>query len=204
MIAHVKGTLTVKTVNSVVVDVGGVGYEVFIPVSTYYSRPEPGQPIELKTLTFVRDDAIEIYGFFTMRERELFQMLITVSGIGPKLARNILSGRPPEELVGAIRGGEVETLKSLPGVGKKTAERLVLELREKVDTLAEWAGTEAATTGGDAAVHDDLVSALRNLGYRPQSAKEAARTAAAELNGEGAGDGASFDELLKAALRNLS
>ena len=133
MIAHLRGTLLVKHPNMVVVDVNGVGYEVAIPVSAFSSLPDKGQPVELHIHTHVREDALALFGFLTAADKTLFEKLITVSGIGPKLAITTLSGLTAPDLVNAIRSGAIEQLVRIPGVGKKTAERMVLELRDKLD-----------------------------------------------------------------------
>jgi len=132
MIAHIKGKIIYKSPESVVVDVSGVGYEVYIPLSTYYKLPDTEEYISLNTYTHIREDALQLYGFLTQREKEIFQLLISVSGVGPKLARNILSGIPAEDLISAISSGDIARLRSIPGVGGKTAERLVLELKDKM------------------------------------------------------------------------
>jgi Holliday junction DNA helicase RuvA len=195
MIAHINGKLILKTSGYVVIDVGGIGYEVFIPLSTYYKLPGLNETVALKTHTFIKDDSIQLYGFLSHKERELFQMLIGVMGIGPKLARNILSGMSPDALVSSIAGGDLVNLKTLPGVGKKTAERLILELKDSVRAMAEFKSGEAVLSG----LHNDVISALNNLGYKPAQAKEALNMARADSS-----DGAGFEELFKAALKVLS
>jgi Holliday junction DNA helicase RuvA len=195
MIAQVSGKLVQKTTGSVVIDVGGVGYEVFIPLSTYYKLPEPNETITLKTHTFVKEDSIQLYGFFSQHERELFQMLIGVAGVGPKLACNILSGMSSEALISSIAGGDLASLKAMPGVGKKTAERVIVELKDTVRTIAEF----HPGTGIEQGLHDDVVSALNNIGYRTAQAKQALSRAKQELP-----EGAGFEELFKSALKKLS
>lgn len=195
MIGHLRGVVLAKSPERVLLEVGGVGYEVHIPVSTYYEldRLGDGAAASLHVHTHLREDAISLYGFWTETEKHLFERLIGVSGIGPRLARVILSGMPPADLIRAIAGGDLVRLSSVPGVGKKTAERLVLELRDKVRELA--AAPEAVAAGpGD----EDLVSALVNLGYKRPQAERAvieARRAAPE---------ADFSDLLRASLKKLS
>ena len=195
MIGHLRGVVLAKSPERVLLEVGGVGYEVHIPVSTYYEldRLGDGAAAALHVHTHLREDAISLYGFWTETEKHLFERLIGVSGIGPRLARAILSGMPPADLIRAIAGGDLVRLSSVPGVGKKTAERLVLELRDKVRELA--AAPEAVAAGpGD----EDLVSALVNLGYKRPQAERAvieARRAAPE---------ADFSDLLRASLKKLS
>jgi Holliday junction DNA helicase RuvA len=198
MIAQINGKLLSKRPGSVTIEVNGVGYEVNIPLSTYYKLPEPDQPVTLMTHTAIRDDSIQLYGFLRAEERELFYMLKGVSGIGPRLALNILSGMPVEDLIQAISASDLARLNALPGVGKKTAERLILELKDMVSVIAVpsgGGGVEAGVSGLD----DDVLSALTNLGYKSARAREAVRKAMAD-----AGEGAGFEELLKAALKILS
>lgn len=196
MIGHLKGTVIAKSPERVLLEVGGVGYEVHIPVSTYYEldRLAAGAAASLHVHTHLREDAISLYGFWTETEKRLFERLIGVSGIGPRLARVILSGMPPADLVRAIAGGDLARLSGIPGVGKKTAERMVLELRDKVRELAAEPEAVAAAGPGD----EDLVSALVNLGYKRPLAERAvieARRAAPE---------ADFSDLLRASLKRLS
>ncbi len=196
MIGHLKGTVIAKSPERVLLEVGGVGYEVHIPVSTYYEldRLGDGAAASLHVHTHLREDAISLYGFWTETEKRLFERLIGVSGIGPRLARVILSGLPPAELIRAIAGGDLVRLSGIPGVGKKTAERMVLELRDKVRELAAEPEAVAAAGPGD----EDLVSALVNLGYKRPLAERAvieARRAAPE---------ADFSDLLRASLKRLS
>jgi len=181
MIAHLRGTLLEKRSNQAVVEAGGVGYDVAIPVSTYVALPEPGCEVRLRIHTHVREDAIALFGFLTAQEKFLFEKLIGVGGIGPKLAITVLSGLAAGDLVAAIRGAEVERLVRIPGVGKKTAERIILELREKLPASPETAAASAA--GGRAtltALEQDALSALINLGCAPAAAETAIRKAKAE------------------------
>src|SRR2546421_12277694 len=177
MIAHLSGTLLAKHADTVILDVGGVGYEVTIPFSTFYDLEDTGTNVSLRIYTHVREDALQLYGFKTARERELFLKLITVSGIGPKLGITLLSGMSADEMIASIRTNNLARLTLIPGVGRKTAERLVVELRDKVASLA---AAEAEDEGGvpakpselmiEDAVHSDALSALVNLGYQRSSA----------------------------------
>ena len=206
MIAHLSGTLLSKEPNSVIVDVGGVGYEVTIPVSTFYDLEEPGSIVKLRIYTHVREDALQLYGFKTLRERELFMRLISVSGIGPKLGITLLSGMSADEMIGSIRTNNLVRLTLIPGVGRKTAERLVMELRDKVASLSsaeleEELGATTAT-GGQLATEDsmrsDVLSALLNLGYQRGSAEKAVTSALDE------GGDISVESILRRSLRKLA
>ena len=199
MIARIHGTLVQKAVQHCVVDVHGTGYRVVVPLTTFYELPETGQQVILHIHTHVREDAISLYGFHTAEEREVFQLMISVSGIGPKLAVNVLSGIDARELVRAVVEGDLKRLTGIPGVGRKTAERMILELKEKVAKLEREAdpGIVAVQTGLQ--IQDDALSALINLGYRLPVAKDAVdrvlRDESATLT---------LDRLLKQALRILS
>lgn len=200
MIARIHGTLIQKSVLQCVVDVHGTGYRVVVPLTTFYVLPEIGQPVVLHIHTHVREDAIHLFGFHTMEEREVFQLMISVSGIGPKLAVNVLSGIDARELARAVLEGDLKRLTGIPGVGRKTAERMILELKEKVARLqAEADQPGIATPQGNLQIQDDALSALLNLGYRAPVAKEAIERA---LKGESSG--LSLDRLLKEALRILA
>ena len=185
MLAYLRGTLLEKHPNQVIVDVHGVGYDVTIPVSTFSALPEAGKEVKLRVHTHVREDAIALFGFLTVEEKTVFEKLISVSGIGPKLGITVLSGLSAPDLVAAIRGGDTARLVRIPGVGKKTADRIVLELRDKLDLLP------GATTPPDAAqaqplsaVEQDVLSALLNLGcQRPVAEKAVGR--ARETTGSG-------------------
>ncbi|HEX8097639.1 MAG TPA: Holliday junction branch migration protein RuvA [Pyrinomonadaceae bacterium] len=205
MIAHLSGTLLAKQANSVILDVGGVGYEVTIPLSTFYDLEDAGASVSLRVYTHVREDALQLYGFKTARERELFQRLISVSGIGPKLAVTMLSGMSADEIIASIRTNNLARLTSIPGVGKKTAERLVIELRDKIAALSspaleeEFAPREAgAAPTSEDAVRDDALSALLNLGYQKPSAEKAI-TAAVQEGGD-----ISVETVLRRSLRTLA
>jgi holliday junction DNA helicase RuvA len=195
MIAHLRGKLLAKHPNQAIVETGGVGYDVTISVPTFSNLPELGSEVGLHIHTHVREDAIALYGFLRSSEKTLFEKLITVSGIGPKLAITILSGMAADEMVGAIRGNDVSRLTRIPGIGKKTAERLVLELRDK---LLEIASAAIAATPALTAVEEDVLSALLNLGYQRAAAEKALATAAKN------GKSGSFDQVFRVALGELS
>lgn len=193
MIAHLRGILLEKHPNQAVIEAGGVGYDVAIPVSTYAALPEPGTEVRLKIHTHLREDSLSLYGFASEEEKLLFERLITVSGIGPRLAITVLSGLPIPELFAAIRGGAVDRLVRIPGVGKKTAERIVLELREKLPPTP--GAVEAARQRPILSeVEQDVVSALVNLGCAPAAAEAAVREARA------GGAGPDFEPLFRKAL----
>jgi holliday junction DNA helicase RuvA len=206
MIAHLSGTLLAKQATSVILDVGGVGYEVTIPVTTFYDLQEPGSPVQLRIYTHVREEALQLFGFRTARERELFTLLISVSGIGPKSGIAMLSGMSADEIVTAIRTNNLARLTSIPGVGKKTAERLVIELRDKMSALSSPALEEQLATGTGAAaapqtedaLREDTLSALLNLGYQRAAAEKAVTNALNE------GGDLSVELLLRRSLRHLS
>ncbi|HZS10210.1 MAG TPA: Holliday junction branch migration protein RuvA [Blastocatellia bacterium] len=201
MIAHIRGNLLQKQPNSVIVDVGGVGYELIVPVSTFYELGEVGTEVLLRAYTYVREDALQLYGFRTEREKKLFLLLTSVSGIGPKLAITILSGMSADELIPAIRTNDLARLVAIPGVGKKTAERLVVELRDKLAPLSSPELEEQFQVGAAAApgaVRDDLVSALINLGYQKAAAEKAITTTLREM------PEAKFEAVLKQSLRKLA
>jgi Holliday junction DNA helicase RuvA len=208
MIAHLSGTLLFKQATSVILDVSGVGYEVTIPVTTFYDMEEPGAEVSLRIYTHVREDALQLFGFKTARERELFTLLISVSGIGPKSGIAMLSGMSADEIITAIRTNNLARLTSIPGVGRKTAERVVIELRDKMAALTSAAFEEemaarAAAGGGVAppsedAVREDTFSALTNLGYQRAAAEKAIAQAISE------GGEISVELLLRRSLRHLS
>jgi Holliday junction DNA helicase RuvA len=191
MIAHLRGRLLSKHPNQAIVETGGVGYDVGISVPTFSGLPQIGSDLALYIHTHVREDQIALYGFLTPSEKQLFEKLITVSGIGPKLAITILSGMPADEMTAAIRGGDVARLTRIPGIGKKTAERMVLELRDKLPTESKETSPPAVRS----AMEEDVFSALLNLGY-PRVAVEKAMTSLAR-NG-------SFETMFRDALNLLS
>jgi holliday junction DNA helicase RuvA len=185
MIAHLRGTILEKHPNQVILDAGGVGYDVIIPISTFSALPAAGAEVRLRIHTHVREDALSLYGFFTSEEKMLFEKLIGVSGIGPKLAVTVLSGLPVADLIASIRQGLVEQLVRIPGVGKKTAERIVLELRDKLEMLGPGAGAAAAQFPALSALDQDVLSALVNLGCARPAAEAAVRRAKAQGPVEG-------------------
>jgi Holliday junction DNA helicase RuvA len=200
MIAHLSGQLFKKSTQSVIIEAGGIGYEVFVPLSTFYTLPEAGERVNLHIFTHVREDALILFGFYTRLEKELFLMLISVSGIGPKLSVNILSGIGPEELLKAMGRGDAVRLQAIPGVGKKTAERIALELKDRASQILgrEEIPLEPVTEAADKRLIDDSLSALLNLGYSRKSAGRAiekARSVIKEMSLEG---------LIKEALKLLA
>jgi holliday junction DNA helicase RuvA len=197
MIAHLRGTLLEKHPNVVIVDVSGVGYEVTIPVSAFSSLPEKGQTVQLHIHTHVREDALALFGFLSPGDKTLFEKLIGVSGIGPKLAVTALSGLSTSDLVVAIRSGSVEQLVRIPGVGKKTAERMILELRDKLDLLgaASQTQTAAAPKSSFSATEEDVISALMNFGANRASAE------AAVTKARSSSESNDFDPLFRRALK---
>ncbi len=195
VIAHLRGRLLRKDPQEAVVDVGGVGYRLTIPLSTFYRLGEAGEEVSLLVHTHVREDVLALFGFLTAGEQGLFERLIAVSGVGPKLAVNILSGIEAPELVEALRTSDVTRLTRIPGVGKKTAERLVLELKDKMEALTAPTEAPLAPRGGP---KDDLLSALIHLGY---SRPEAERAVDRALREDGRGR---FEDLLRRTLRLLS
>jgi holliday junction DNA helicase RuvA len=197
MIAHLRGRLLEKHPNRIIVDVQGVGYEAHVPLSTFYEMAEPGADITLRIHTHVREDALALYGFATLLELQLFERLIGVSGIGPKLALAVLSGIEPNELIAAVRQGNVARLTAIPGVGKKTAERIGLELKDKLAAFLPAEGTAAAAPTAGESLRTDVLSALINLGYHRPLAERAVDAAVS-------GNAGSFEQTLKLALRELA
>ncbi len=201
MIAFITGTILDKTPNVLIVEVQGIGYQIFIPLNTFYRLPEVKESVSLYIHTHVREDALQLYGFLTRLEKELFLLLLGVSGVGPKVALGILSGMELTELVQALRDGNVDRLRAIPGVGPKTAGRLVLELREKVSALS-LAGLQTPISAGSESdkIKEDALSALVNLGY---SRNEAKRVIDKIAEGEEAKSD-SVEELIKKALKKLA
>ncbi len=195
MIAHLRGQILSKSPNAVVVDCGGVGYELAISVATYTELRDVGAEARLHVHTHVREDAFLLFGFAELAEKRLFERLLTISGIGPKLAITVLSGISAERLVGAIRGGDHATLTKIPGIGKKTAERVVLELKDKLDDMAGFVVQAEDAPRSLGATADDVLSALVNLGYPRPVAQKAVETAAKDA--AVAGD---FERLFRAAM----
>jgi len=194
MIAHLRGKILAKHPNSAIVETGGVGYDVTISVPTFSEMPATGSEVALHIHTHVREDALSLYGFLRLAEKNLFEKLLAVSGIGPKLAITILSGMPVDEMVNAMRSGDVARLTRIPGIGKKTAERMVLELRDK---LPPGAGATEVTPPAASPVEEDVLSALVNLGYQRASAEKALNAARGAASG-------GFDGLFRQALRALA
>jgi Holliday junction DNA helicase RuvA len=199
MIAYLKGILLKKTTGRLIIDNGGIGYEVIVPLSTFYALPDEEEQVGLHIYTHVKEDAFILFGFKTVLEKDIFRMLISVSGIGPKLAVNILSGVGPDVLLEAISTGDVGRLQAIPGVGKKTAERISLELKDK----AQEVGIDlhlpkpTFTVVQDRTVFDDALSALVYLGYSVKPAKKAVENAISNL------DEVTLEEVIKEALRLL-
>jgi Holliday junction DNA helicase RuvA len=196
LIAVLRGRILDKHPQRVVVDVNGVGYDVQVPLSTFYNLGEPGTEVALRVHTHVREDALQLFGFLTDLEKQLFERLIGVSGIGPKMGVALLSGMEARDLVACVQRGDVARLTGIPGIGKKTAERIVLEMKDRVAQLGVEPETASAASPGDR-LRDDLLSALQNLGYHRPLAEKAADAALA------AGGDPTFEVALKAALREL-
>jgi holliday junction DNA helicase RuvA len=196
VIAQISGTLAQKIPGEIVVDVGGVGYQVLIPLNVFYQLPEIGAPVRLQIHTHVRDDALQLFGFQDLAEKQIFLLLIGVSGIGPKLAVNILSGIPAEELARALKDGDQVRLVAIPGVGRKLAERMIVELKDKFATLSP-AGAESAKPESGSQLMQDAVSALVNLGYKKPEAEKMVRDVLKK--GE-----RSLENVLKETLRRVS
>ena len=194
MIAHLRGTVFEKHPNRLIVEVAGVGYDVQVPLSTFYTAGETGVEIALRIHTHVREDQLSLYGFATALELTMFERLIAVSGIGPKLALSVLSGIEARDLVGAILRNDLARLTAIPGVGKKTAERMCVELR---DRMPKAVATDAVASPGDA-LRDDLVSALINLGYHRQAIDKSLDTLVSDASEQ------RFEDVLRSALKDLS
>lgn len=195
MIGHLRGQIFEKQPNRIVVDVNGVGYDVFVPLSTFYGLGEAGAEIALRIHTHVREDALLLYGFATKLEQDLFEKLISVSGIGPKVALSVLSGIEPNDLITAIAHDDLARLTAIPGVGKKTSERIVLELKDRLPKATQLP-ERAAADAGATALRDDLISALLNLGYHRPLAEKAVDAAGKKASG--------FEDTLRQALRELA
>jgi Holliday junction DNA helicase RuvA len=200
MIARLSGILIEKTITQCVVDIHGAGYRVVVPLTTFYELPEQGQPVVLHVHTHVREDAIQLYGFHTPAEREAFDLLISVSGIGPRLAVNVLSGIAAGDLIRAVTQEDLKRLTAIPGVGRKMAERMILELKDKMGRIeAETALCGAPASVPDERVKEDALSALVNLGYKGAAVKEIVERILKEATPL-----PSLDQLLKQALRALA
>ncbi len=197
MIAHLKGQLTYKSPEYTIVDVNGVGYQVFTPLSTYYALPNLGQTVSLRIHTRVREDELKLFGFLTEEEQTIFQKLITINKVGPKLALGILSGMSPADLLSAVMNNDAARLSTIPGVGKKTAERLTLEMKDKLADLALELDHRPETTPREG-FYDDALSALCNLGYKKPEAERALKTIYNQ-NGKDVG----LEDLIKESLNIL-
>lgn len=197
MIAQLTGELALRSPEQIILDVGGVGYRLQIPLSTFYALPEQGK-VQLRVHTHVKEDAIQLFGFLTEEEKDLFALLISVSGVGPKLAITILSHIPTEELALALSQGDVVRLTAIPGIGKKSAERLVLELQDKASSfaVAGMASTDSGSKPMASGSHEDALSALVNLGYKEALARKALKNLQID-------PGTPLEEILKAALKIL-
>jgi holliday junction DNA helicase RuvA len=195
MIAHLAGSLAHKSPDHLIVDVQGVGYQVFVSLNTFYRLPEPGDRVQLLIHTHVREDALQLFGFADRAEKELFTLLLGVSGIGPRLAMNILSGTPSRELEDALDVGDLTRLVAIPGVGKKTAERLVLELRDKVKLVKAARGTDNGRPASG--LESEAISALVNLGYRRHEAERAVKAVCA-------GGATDLELVIRSALKRVS
>src|SRR5688572_509883 len=198
MIAFLRGRVLEKHPNRVIVDVAGVGYDLAVPLSTFYSTGEPGAEISLRVHTHVREDQLALFGFATTLELTVFERLIAVSGIGPKVALSVLSGIEPREFVTAIQRGDLGRLTRIPGVGKKTAERIVLELRDRLPKVIEAAGAGVTAPSADDELRDDLVSALENLGYHRHAIEKVLEKVLSS------GAPFKFEEVLRSSLKELS
>ena len=196
MIAQISGKLTQKQPGEVVIDVGGVGYLVFIPLNVFYRLPDLGAPMSLQIHTHVREDALQLFGFHDLAEKQVFLLLMGVSGIGPKLALNILSGIPAEELARALRNGDQVRLVSIPGVGKKLAERMIVELKDKFLTFTPATLDSAAKPEASSQKMQDAVSALINLGYKKPEIEKTVRDVLKN-------DGLSLEDVLRETLQRM-
>ena len=197
MIVFLRGRVLDKQPNRITVDVQGVGYDVHVPLSTYYDVGEEGAEIALRVHTHVREESLQLFGFLTTLEQQLFERLIGISGIGPKLALSVLSGIESTELIGSVQRGDVARLIRIPGVGKKTAERIVLELKDRLGDVAVSDASAGSQAPSVDRLRDDLISALENLGYHRPLAEKAVDAARARDGG------AVFEDALKGALREL-
>ena len=197
MIAFLRGLVLDKQPNRVVVEVGGVGYEVHVPLSTFYEIGEEGADVALRVYQHVREDTLQLYGFLTELERQIFERLIGISGIGPKLAIAVLSGMDPRDLIAAVQRADVARLTGIPGIGKKTAERIVLELKDRLAQLAAPVAAEPTPASAGDRLRADLLSALQNLGYHRPQAERAIDTVVSKV------PDASFEQALRGALREL-
>ncbi|NOT26839.1 MAG: Holliday junction branch migration protein RuvA [Acidobacteria bacterium] len=197
MIAFLRGRILDKQPNQLIVDVQGVGYLVHVPLSTFYEAGDIGQDAALRIYTHVREESLQLYGFLTLLEQQLFERLINISGIGPKLAVAVLSGIEPRDFIGAVQRSDLARLTAIPGVGRKTAERVILELKDRLAQFATDPGEQPAPARKSEQLRDDLLSALQNLGYHRPPAEKAIDATLAAM------DTPTFEHALKAALREL-
>jgi Holliday junction DNA helicase RuvA len=198
MIAHLKGKLTHKSPVAIIIDVNGVGYQVFVPLSTFYALPELESEISLGIHTHMREEALKLFGFYTIDEKIIFEKLITINKVGPKLALTILSGMPPADILSTINSNDIIKLSTIPGIGRKTAERLILEMRDKMDGLSlDFVATK--DPGPEKGLFDDALSALVNLGYKKSQAELALKKVYAESVEDN-----SIENLIKDSLNLLS
>ena len=198
MIAHIKGKLTHKSPVEITIDVNGVGYLVFVPLSTFYALPELGSEVSLGIHTHMREEALKLFGFYTTDEKKIFEKLITVNKVGPKLALTILSGMPPADLLSTIDSNDIAKLSTIPGIGRKTAERLILEMRDKLDGLSLELAVKKEPLPQNG-LFDDALSALVNLGYKKSQAEQTLK----KVYGE-EGEESSIENLIKGSLNLLS
>ncbi len=198
MIAHLSGKLTHKSPVTIIIDVNGVGYQVFIPLSTFYALPELESKISLGIHTHMREEALKLFGFYTIDEKKIFEKLITINKVGPKLALTILSGMPPADILSTIDSNDIVKLSTIPGIGRKTAERLILEMRDKLDGLSlDFVAKKGP--GPEKGLFDDALSALVNLGYKKSQAEQTLKKVYAEKVGD-----TSIESLIKDSLNLLS
>ena len=198
MIAHLKGKLTHKSPVEIIIDVNGVGYLIFVPLSTFYALPELGSEVSLGIHTHMREEALKLFGFYTTDEKKIFEKLITVNKVGPKLALTILSGMPPADLLSTIDSNDIAKLSTIPGIGRKTAERLILEMRDKLDGLSLELAVKKEPLPQNG-LFDDALSALVNLGYKKSQAEQTLK----KVYGE-EGEKSSIENLIKESLNLLS
>jgi Holliday junction DNA helicase RuvA len=204
MIAWLRGRVLEKQPNRLLVDVQGVGYDVQVPVSTFYQAGEPGSDVTLRIHTHVREDQIALFGFASILEQQLFERLIGVNGIGPKLALAVLSGIEPKDLVAAVQQADVGRLTRIPGVGRKTAERITLELRDRLPAIADAPTAGATVDAAHVSLRDDVISALVNLGYQRPAVEKAVERALKASDARATSEGQAFEATLRQALRQLS
>ena len=198
MIAHLSGKLTHKSPVTIIIDVNGVGYQVFIPLSTFYALPELESKISLGIHTHMREEALKLFGFYTIDEKKIFEKLITINKVGPKLALTILSGMPPADILSTIDSNDIVKLSTIPGIGRKTTERLILEMRDKLDGLSlDFVAKKGP--GPEKGLFDDALSALVNLGYKKSQAEQTLKNVYAEKVGD-----TSIENLIKDSLNLLS